>query len=47
MQVLNPVIDTFQLGQLARDLNRLVERSKDYESIKRPMLKKSKKQKRL
>ena len=44
---LKPVIDKFQLGQLVRDLNRLVERGKNAELTKRPILKKKRKQKRL
>jgi hypothetical protein len=39
MQPLNQVIDKFQLSQLARDLNRLVERSTKPESKKKQRLK--------
>jgi hypothetical protein len=46
MQVSNPVIDKFQLGQLARDLNRLVERSKFHEVANKPKLKRKSRQRR-
>ncbi len=45
-QISNQIVDKFQLGQLARDLNRLVERSRMPEFEKRQMLKKRPKQKR-
>jgi hypothetical protein len=49
MQVSNPVIDKFQLGQLARDLNRLVERSTPKDHVSKANLRriKKRKQKRL
>lgn len=47
LQIQKPVIDNFQLAQWARDLNRLVERSKDRMSAKKSHLKqKQKKQRR-
>ena len=47
LQITKPVIDKFQLAQLARDLNRLIERSKTPEVIKTQQVKKTKKGKRM
>ncbi len=46
LQIQKSVIDKFQLGQLARDLNRLVERSRTKELTKQPRLKRKGKQRR-
>ncbi len=45
-QISNPVIDKFQLGQLARDLNRLVERSRKPELESKRRVKRKRKQRR-
>lgn len=41
-----PLIDKFQIAQLARDLNRLVERNKTTESNKKQRIKRRSRQKR-
>jgi hypothetical protein len=45
-QILKPGIDKFQLGQLARDLNRLVEKSRLSEAKSAPKIKRKSRQRR-